>query len=367
MNSTWVTIFMDLIYRLKRGYRRAVRKISLCIALIFFVFYSVAAQAGACIVTDKNGVETGEVATGRVNISNVFNIPDEDIVGMTKDIMIENDVDKKTAACTCENGDSLSLWDWTQFEVPTEEVGGFTYGIINDYLGVAIQAGDSTHKTWIPYENNEHQSAKSVCNNVNHDTTTTGGGGYVAKIRIRKRIVGEINVPPTGIYVKGSNTYPTDSERKPEIRYFFHGSITVPQNCELDVGQTITMDFGNIGASAFQQAGAGNRPAGVNPQTHNIAIQCKNIDAQALLSLRVEANKSAGNAIVSDNPDLGFVVADSNHTPLTPNTIDSKIPFKLDDNASANVPISAWPVSVTGNRPAEGKFTSEGYLRVDFD
>lgn len=143
--------------------------------------------------------------------------------------------------------------------------------------------------------------------------------------------------------------------------------MIVPQTCELDAGQTISMDFGDIGASAFQQAGAGNRPAGVNPQTHNIAIQCKNIDAQALLSLRVEANKVSGNAIVSDNPDLGFVVADGRHNPLTPNTLDSKIPFQLDDGGAATVPVSAWPVSVTGNKPAEGKFTSEGYLRVDFD
>jgi minor fimbrial subunit len=127
------------------------------------------------------------------------------------------------------------------------------------------------------------------------------------------------------------------------------------------------MDFGDIGSSAFSQAGAGKKPAGVNPQTRNIGIKCKNIDAQALLSLRIEANKVSGNAVVSDNPDLGFVIADSKQNPLTPNNIDSKIPFRLDDTSSANVPISAWPVSVTGNTPAEGKFTSEGYLRVDFD
>jgi minor fimbrial subunit len=146
-----------------------------------------------------------------------------------------------------------------------------------------------------------------------------------------------------------------------------NGYVSAPQSCELNTGQIITMDFGNIGASSFSVAGAGNRPAGVNPQTRSIAIKCKNIDAQATLSLRMEATNVSGNAIISDNPDLGFVVANSSHEPLTPNNIDSKIPFQLDDNAAATVPISAWPVSVTGNKPAEGKFTSEGYLRVDFD
>jgi minor fimbrial subunit len=145
------------------------------------------------------------------------------------------------------------------------------------------------------------------------------------------------------------------------------GEIIVPQNCELNTGHDIIMDFGNIGASAFSHAGAGNKPAGVNPQTKVINIKCMNIDAQAMLSLRLESNDVSGNFMVSDNKDLGFVVADKDKKPLTPNTLSSTIPFQLDDNASASVPITAWPVSVTGNKPTEGKFTAEGYLRVDFD
>ncbi|HCC1278083.1 TPA: type 1 fimbrin D-mannose specific adhesin FimH, partial [Salmonella enterica subsp. enterica serovar Paratyphi C] len=37
------------------------------------------------------------------------------------------------------------------------------------------------------------------------------------------------------------------------------------------------------------------------------------------------------------------------------------------DNAAARVGIRAWPISVTGNKPAEGPFTARGYLRVDYD
>lgn len=193
----------------------------------------------------------------------------------------------------------------------------------------------------------------------------TGGKGKIS-LRIDRAFIGfsTFNKEILEVY---ANTFKNGVSSKPLTVLYISGSIVVPQTCELDAGQTITMDFGDIAASAFPQAGAGNKPAHVNPQTHNIAIQCKNIDAQALLSLRVEAEKTSGNAIVSDNPDLGFVVADGRHNPLTPNTIDSKIKFQLDDGGAATVPVSAWPVSVTGNKPAEGKFTSEGYLRVDFD
>ena len=83
--------------------------------------------------------------------------------------------------------------------------------------------------------------------------------------------------------------------------------------------------------------------------------------------MRVEAEKATGQMMVSDNPDLGFIVADSSGKPLTPNNLSSTIPFQLDDNAAASVGIRTWPVSVTGNKPTEGPFTARGYLRVDYD
>ena len=83
--------------------------------------------------------------------------------------------------------------------------------------------------------------------------------------------------------------------------------------------------------------------------------------------MRLEAEQASGKAMVSDNPDLGFIVADTSGNPLTPNNVTSKIPFTLDDNAAARVGIRAWPVSITGNKPAEGPFSARGYLRVDYD
>ncbi|VFS45007.1 mannose binding protein FimH [Enterobacter cancerogenus] len=85
--------------------------------------------------------------------------------------------------------------------------------------------------------------------------------------------------------------------------------------------------------------------------------------------MRIEADSGSvnGNMLVSDNKDVGFIIANDSGTPLTPNSLSSKIPFRLDDNAQAQVGIRAWPVSVTGNKPAEGRFTSRGYLRVDYD
>lgn len=69
---------------------------------------------------------------------------------------------------------------------------------------------------------------------------------------------------------------------------------------------------------------------------------------------------------MSDNQDLGFIVADQNDTPITPNDLNSVIPFRLDADAAANVTLRAWPISITGQKPTEGPFSALGYLRVDY-
>lgn len=73
-----------------------------------------------------------------------------------------------------------------------------------------------------------------------------------------------------------------------------------------------------------------------------------------MLTMRVEAEKVSGSTLVSDNADVGFVIANSNGVPLTPNNLTSKIPFRLDDSAQAQVGIRAWPVSVTGKNLPRG-------------
>lgn len=250
---------------------------------------------------------------------------------------------------------------------PSEKIGDTQWYKLNDYLDAAFQvyvAGNSQTYPQVPvYDASNKQS-------INRSQSSSGwGSGNSGKIslRIRKPFIGfsQFSVLALQTYLNTQQGIQVSGEAIASVT--IGGQITIPQNCEFSPDKIITIDFGNIGASAFAAAGAGNKPAGVNPQTRNIGISCKNIDAQAMLSLRLEANNVASNAIVSDNPDLGFVLADKDSKPLIPNNAQSKIPFQLDGNASATVPITAWPVSITGNKPAEGRFTSEGYLRVDFD
>lgn len=141
--------------------------------------------------------------------------------------------------------------------------------------------------------------------------------------------------------------------------------LIVPQKCTLNAGQMISMSFGNINTGKFKKAGA--MPEGVLPQSKQIHIKCSNMGGLATLTLRIEANSVAGNAIISNNKDVGFIVTDNNQKEFTPNSLSSTMPFTLGENAETDIIIKAYPVSITGNRPVEGPVTSLAYLRVDFD
>lgn len=243
-----------------------------------------------------------------------------------------------------------------------------TWYRLNDYLSVSfetyIAAGVASYikVPFVGYSNKGGGDDSSVW----QPNYQSGGKGRVS-IRVDKAFVGfsKFNALVLHNYLSLYEETAMDGASVADV--YISGSVVIPESCELDAGETITMDFGNIGSPMFSQAGAGNKPAGVNPQSHMIAVKCKNIDAQALLTMRLETDNVSGKAMVSDNKDVGFIVADGSRNPLIPNDIDSKIRFQLDDNFAARVPITAWPVSVTGNKPEEGKFTAEGYLRIDFD
>lgn len=189
----------------------------------------------------------------------------------------------------------------------------------------------------------------------------------VFKLKVIRSFINMVPIPRQTMFRVYVTTSTGDALSTPVYTISYSGKVEVPQNCEVNAGQIVEFDFGDIGASLFSKAGAGNKPEGINPQTKTVAIKCTNVAAQAYLTMRVEAEKASGQMMVSNNPDLGFIVADSSGNPLTPNNLSSTIPFQLDDNAAASVGIRTWPVSVTGNKPTEGPFTARGYLRVDYD
>ncbi|EKY6695669.1 fimbrial protein [Escherichia coli] len=198
------------------------------------------------------------------------------------------------------------------------------------------------------------------------ETVITNSPSFKTQIYVRKKIV-------TGVYSKRIHIgdygacQPKGCTSRQAVVYnlYVNLNITVPQSCEIDSGQSINIDFGNIPSTAFKTAGV--IAQGVQPKSRTVNIACNNIAGNAQLTMRLQADKPNGNIVVSDeNNDVGFIVTNNSGLPLSPNNLTSVIPFVLDSNARQNVTIQAYPVSVTGNKPAEGPVTSRAYLRVDF-
>jgi minor fimbrial subunit len=266
----------------------------------------------------------------------------------------------------CDETEPLLAWIYQSSPLMPSSIEGSVWWFkLNDYLQVSMKgyvAGRVKQMFDLPFNETNQYTLTSK------DGFWDSGGRGSISLKITKPFVGDLYENKMVAFASiaiGDKSKSSTGPHASELWVHFH--IISPQSCSIDAGNMITMDYGNIGAPLFSQAGAGNKPAGVNPKTHNIAVKCKGIDAQSLLSMRLEADNVSGNAIVSDNKDVGFIVAGNDKVPLTPNGINSKIHFQLDDNSSAMVPITAWPVSITGKKPAEGRFTAEGYLRIDFD
>ncbi|HEJ8008281.1 TPA: fimbrial protein [Serratia marcescens] len=244
----------------------------------------------------------------------------------------------------------------------------WNYKKIDDYISVALRDTDECTTRYLPF--NMRVRDGDTCNvNTYSDGQIVVGSPhtYQSQIRIDKKIVSgtyskHIKLAEVGLCQPGGACAKKDVVM---ATVYLDLDITVPQSCELNAGQVISIDFGNISSGAFKTAG--EIAQGVQPKSKTVSVKCDNIAGNSQLTLRLQADKTNGNIVVSDeNNDVGFRVTNNSGTPLIPNNLSSVIPFTLDSNARQNVTIQAYPVSVTGNKPTEGPVTSRGYLRVDF-
>lgn len=243
--------------------------------------------------------------------------------------------------------------------------GSYQYLKINDYLQGAMQITDSAAGVFYPPRNYIRMGVHTdVSKQKPFDVLDSK---LIFRLKVTRPFINMVPIPRQTMLTVFVTSTASDALVTPVYTISYSGKVEVPQNCKINAGETVEFDFDNIGAALFSKAGAGGRPSTATPQNKRIAIKCTNIDAQAYLSMRLEAEDFKGNMMVSDNKDVGFMVAEEGGQVLEPNSLASKIPFRLDDNAEANLGLRAWPVSVTGKKPAEGPFTARGYLRVDFD
>lgn len=324
------------------------------------VLLACAAPAYATVCANSNGVPT-EISC---DLSNTFNSSNNQ-VGQIVTLAEKSQWIGVNATCPSGTSGTTTMRSYVTTLPIQETIDNYNYLKINDYLNGGMKITDSAAGTFYP-PRNYIQMGKHP-NVSKNKPFPVKDSNLVFRLKVTKRFINMVPIPKQTMFSVYVTTRNTDPLNTPVYTISYSGKVEVPQTCEINAGQIVEFDFGDIGAALFSQAGAGNRPQSVTPQTKTIGIKCTNVEAQAYLTLRLEAEKFSGNMMVSNNSDLGFMVADEAGVPLIPNNMNSKIKFRLDDAATSRVNIRAWPVSVTGKKPAEGPFTSRGYLRVDYD
>jgi len=296
------------------------------------------------------------------NLSTTFN-QSNNVVGQTKDITLNFSNPLEARCETASTPYGFTVRAYVTNEPIVENTSYHKYIRINEYLLGAMQINDSAEGTFYP----------PIRKSMGYDPNSDNGKPFAVKdsnlslrLKVVKPFVGNVSIPSKTMFTVYVTTSHTDPLRYPVYTISYSGRIVAPQSCLIDSGQVLDIKFGDILASEFNQAGAGNKPNSVNPETRSVSVQCSNMNAAATLNFRIESEKSQGDMIMSNNPDVGFKISDMNNNVLIPNNLLSFSQFKLNQNQHATISFKAWPVSITGKKPALGPFNSRAYIRIDF-
>lgn len=336
---------------------------------------SFATGAGNC---DPNGgTINSQYSWGTYNITD----PDNNVAGyVTPSHQVTSGVQSQTLYCACSGGPFSNLYMFGETTLTKyNDAGGVVYYNIpgNEYLAVGLTIWSQLRNAWLtlpfgPISNDTGTDKTEYYCNANN-TIYIGGSHSGSKANISfeviKPFVGGtyiINVKVGSLYWTIGNGTQSSYGSIPGNNYVVSGTITVPQNCVINAGTVISVDFGSLYSGDFKVAG--QKPDDSPIKTFNVPVKCTNIAAPANLTLRLQATADShySQAISSDNPDVGVVVTNSEGTIITPNDTTSVVPFQTDTSGNANITLKAYPVSTTGNTPKEGLFTALAYLRVDF-
>ena len=284
------------------------------------------------------------------------------------------------AGCDCdpenENGpygvpETVYYKTSTQLSVGHTD-GEKTFFILNNYLEVSTSIminGNRNQFVATPFDDvsnlitgNAHRCTGP--NRSSDDTNFGSGSEGMLWLYISKPFVGTTYIENVNVVSMYGTLIPGSYSSIAMSSVFVNGQVTVPQNCEINAGQIITVDFGKIWSGDFTTKG--QKPDGYVAKNIKASMKCNNINAYTNLTIRFQSEISNDypDAIKTNNPDIGVEIIDDNGHLVLPNT--GLIPFNIDDKYEASVTFKAQPVSTTGNPPSAGQFQAQAYIRVDF-
>ena len=333
------------------------------IPMLFCGVLLLAANTALASSPDSCSNATGSTQNENFDVSTSLTA-DTNVAGKTTQVVRSGSINMN-AVCPNESGNNntYTYRSYVSNYPVVETSGNWKYLQLNSYLEGALKVTDSAVGDIYAPTNYAKMGVDSCvpksCNFPVADSNIT------LQIKIAKPFVGNVTIPQTNlfnVYINRTNTSPFGT---PVYTISFSGSVTVPQSCEVNSNQVITIDFGTLSSGNFKTKG--QKPAGFMPVTEQVPVKCSGgVTEMASLSFRFQgtADSNEPTAIATDNKDIAVQFTDNSGNVIIPNT--GTIPFQL-QNYIATVPFSVAPISATGNKPLQGVFHAQAYIVVDFD
>jgi type 1 fimbria pilin len=227
--------------------------------------------------------------------------------------------------------------------------------------------GDKTH-----HRDSDNNGVCTVQNT--QETLTTGSQGQIT-LYITTPFIGQLIIPPTEIAAvyasSGTSVVSAPPRGNPIAHVWLSGTLTVPQSCEINKGETISVNLGYISAGKFTQIT--QPPAGYTPPEIAIEYDCTRNGLPVIpngdkLTMMLEGNDVQGEYYLvarrrpSDNkPDVGIEVKNETGTSIP--FISGVLP--MNQNGIGRIVLRAYPINLLGGLLDSGDFDAIATLRVD--
>lgn len=338
--------------------------LTLLASALFFTVGTANAATNQCYRSSAQDANSWSYNFGTVNLAGVDNQTGKIINKAATFSMVGS------ASLWCDCTSSATKYFSTSMNLPADGDGWYSIG---EYLDTQLVVNANGKGYLMPFQDLTTGDRSNYCQTQKViGGTPTGGSGYI-NFKIRKTFIGTVFIPEQIIaqecITNGVAGVPCTLSNA-AYTYRFSGTIVAPQTCNIQPGSVFEINLGQIAQRDFVEGGTGNRPKGFISRPLTVKVNCSGgIQADALLNMRLEGNVASGmpQALASDNSDVGVVITKADgSTVLTPNDVNSVIPMAL-NAGQANTTIQAYPVSLTGNAPDVGVFTTLAYLRFDFN
>ena len=329
--------------------------------------------AGTC--TTVSGTHVLNLNFPKTSISAKDNIQGKTMV----DIAEATASDTYLVNCSCDSKHRLNKGfsaiyytaDPTSSLIFDKKIGDVSYYNLNEYLDVGVKIYiKNVGYTAVPFEHiSNHSTASHSCGTTNDITLDTGTSSMLS-FYIRKSITGLITIPLTDValvYGGISNDLPR-GEAIAKVR--IKGSIIASQQCEINDGQVINIDFGQIPASEFSSTPGTSITSKKIEKT--VTVSCSGLDQSQKVNADFNATVAStdGTMVSTSNDDVGIKIYDTDGDPVMVNGGALKTEMGstsiIGGKNNGTITFSAAPASATGARPQPGTFNADATITLEF-